>query len=469
MDKLRFEQMLEQKDLMRLKAELLEYQTPDIAAFIDQLESRTALVVFRLLPKELAVEVFSYLDSQTQANISQLVNEDELKEILDELFFDDMIDALEEMPANVVKKILQNTTETKRSLINQFLNYPDNSVGSIMTIEFVDLKKEMTAGEALAKIRRIALEKETIYTCYVMDGERHLEGIVSLKDLVISDPEQKISEIMLQDIVSVTTLDSDEEAAALMQKYNLLALPVVDHENRLVGIVTVDDVMDALEEAVTEDIHKMATVGELNTSVLNAKPWMLLKSRLPWLLVLVFVNVLSGAGMAYFEDTIQSIVALVFFLPLLIDSAGNAGSQSSALIIRSMAVGDIDIGDWAKLLRKELTVAIPLGLLLGLASYCIGVIRADLGCLSGSTVHGCSCADGQSSRLTFTVSVKETKARPRYCQWSIGNFDCRYYGGDDLFLDRNLVLRVIASIDEGVQLRNMGRLRFFYSVTYRSR
>ena len=164
-----------------------------------------------------------------------------------------------------------------------------------------------------------------------------------------------------------------------MQKYNLLALPVVDHENRLMGIVTVDDVMDALEEAVTEDIHKMATVGELNTSVLNAKPWMLLKSRLPWLLVLVFVNVLSGAGMAYFEDTIQSIVALVFFLPLLIDSAGNAGSQSSALIIRSMAVGDIDIGDWAKLLRKELTVAIPLGLLLGLASYCIGFIRADLG------------------------------------------------------------------------------------------
>lgn len=379
MDKLRFEQMLEQKDLMRLKAELLEYQTPDIAAFIDQLESKTALVVFRLLPKELAVEVFSYLDSQTQANISQLVNEDELKEILDELFFDDMIDALEEMPANVVKKILQNTTETKRSLINQFLNYPDNSVGSIMTIEFVDLKKEMTAGEALAKIRRIALEKETIYTCYVMDGERHLEGIVSLKDLVISDPEQKISEIMLQDIVSVTTLDSDEEAAALMQKYNLLALPVVDHENRLVGIVTVDDVMDALEEAVTEDIHKMATVGELNTSVLNAKPWMLLKSRLPWLLVLVFVNVLSGAGMAYFEDTIQSIVALVFFLPLLIDSAGNAGAQSSALIIRSMAVGDIDIGDWAKLLRKELVVAIPLGVILGLASYCIGFIRAGLG------------------------------------------------------------------------------------------
>ncbi|HHT36413.1 MAG TPA: magnesium transporter [Firmicutes bacterium] len=379
MNKERIMELLEQKKLMLLKAELLEERTPDIAEFLDELDPKTALMVFRMLPKETAVDVFAYLDSETQKNISQLVNEHELKAILDELFFDDMIDFLEEMPANVVKKILQNTTETRRSLINQFLNYPDNSVGSIMTIEFVDLKKEMTVKAALEKIRRIALEKETIYTCYVMDGERHLEGMVSLKDLVISDPEKKIAEIMREDLVSVTTFDSDEEAAALMQRYNLLALPVVDHENRLVGIVTFDDMMDALEDAVTEDIHRMATVGELNTSVVNAKPWMLLKSRLPWLLVLVFVNILSGAGMAFFEDTIQSIVALVFFLPLLIDSAGNAGSQSSALIIRSMAVGDVELEDWAKLLRKELAVAIPLGLLLGLASSLIGIIRADVG------------------------------------------------------------------------------------------
>lgn len=379
MNKERIMELLEQKKLMLLKAELLEERTPDIAEFLDELDPKTALMVFRMLPKETAVDVFAYLDSETQKNISQLVNEHELKAILDELFFDDMIDFLEEMPANVVKKILQNTTETRRSLINQFLNYPDNSVGSIMTIEFVDLKKEMTVKAALEKIRRIALEKETIYTCYVMDGERHLEGMVSLKDLVISDPEKKIAEIMREDLVSVTTFDSDEEAAALMQRYNLLALPVVDHENRLVGIVTFDDMMDALEDAVTEDIHRMATVGELNTSVVNAKPWMLLKSRLPWLLVLVFVNILSGAGMAFFEDTIQSIVALVFFLPLLIDSAGNAGSQSSALIIRSMAVGDVELEDWTKLLRKELAVAIPLGLLLGLASSLIGIIRADVG------------------------------------------------------------------------------------------
>ena len=196
MNKERIMELLEQKKLMLLKAELLEERTPDIAEFLDELDPKTALMVFRMLPKETAVDVFAYLDSETQKNISQLVNEHELKAILDELFFDDMIDFLEEMPANVVKKILQNTTETRRSLINQFLNYPDNSVGSIMTIEFVDLKKEMTVKAALEKIRRIALEKETIYTCYVMDGERHLEGMVSLKDLVISDPEKKIAEIM---------------------------------------------------------------------------------------------------------------------------------------------------------------------------------------------------------------------------------------------------------------------------------
>lgn len=371
--------LLEDKRFMELKTELLEEQVQDIAELVDELDPKSALLVFRLLPKDMAVDVFAYLEPEIQVAISQLVNENELKEIVDALFFDDMIDFLEEMPANVVKRILLHTSESKRTLINQFLNYPDDSVGSIMTIEFVDLRKEFSVEEALAKIRRIALEKETIYTCYVMDSERHLEGIVSLKDLVISDPQKKIEEIMWRDIISVTTADKSEEAAALMQKYNLLALPVTDHENRLVGIVTVDDIIDVIEDAFTEDVHKMATVGELNTNILHASPMLLLKSRLPWLLILVFVNVISGAGMAYFENTIQSVVALVFFLPLLIDSAGNAGSQSSALIIRSIAVGDVDLSDWWKLLRKELLVAIPLGAILGAASYLIGMIRAGLG------------------------------------------------------------------------------------------
>ncbi|MDI9419327.1 MAG: magnesium transporter [Firmicutes bacterium] len=379
MDIKRIIALIEGKDFMQLKAVLLEEQVQDIAELIDELEPKSALLAFRLLPKDVAVDVFSYLNSETQVAISRLVNENELKEIVDELFFDDMIDFLEEMPANVVKRILLHTGESKRALINQFLNYPDDTVGSIMTIEFVDLRKEFTVEEALAKIRRIALEKETIYTCYVMDSERHLEGIVSLKDLVISDPQKKIEEIMWRDIISAATFDKSEEAAALMQKYNLLALPVTDHENRLVGIVTVDDIIDVIEEAATEDIHKMATVGDLDTSILHARPAQLLKSRLPWLLILVLVNILSGAGMSYFEATIQSVVALVFFLPLLIDSAGNAGAQSSALIIRSMAVGDVELSDWWGLLRKEMMVAVPLGAVLGAASYLIGIVRAGLG------------------------------------------------------------------------------------------
>ncbi|HKM17692.1 MAG TPA: magnesium transporter, partial [Limnochordia bacterium] len=247
MDIKRIIALIEGKDFMQLKAVLLEEQVQDIAELIDELEPKSALLAFRLLPKDVAVDVFSYLNSETQVAISRLVNENELKEIVDELFFDDMIDFLEEMPANVVKRILLHTGESKRALINQFLNYPDDTVGSIMTIEFVDLRKEFTVEEALAKIRRIALEKETIYTCYVMDSERHLEGIVSLKDLVISDPQKKIEEIMWRDIISAATFDKSEEAAALMQKYNLLALPVTDHENRLVGIVTVDDIIDVIE------------------------------------------------------------------------------------------------------------------------------------------------------------------------------------------------------------------------------
>ncbi|MGB4141476.1 MAG: magnesium transporter [Limnochordia bacterium] len=379
MDMNQIRSLIEAKRIAELKGVLLEQPVQDIAEMLDELDAKSALLAFRLLPKDAAVDVFAYLDSETQVAISKLASENELKEIVDALFFDDMIDFLEEMPANVVKRILLHTSESRRALINQFLNYPDDSVGSIMTIEFVDLRKEFTVEQALAKIRRIALEKETIYTCYVMDNERHLEGIVSLKDLVISHPETKIEEIMERDIVSVTTADKSEAAAALMQKYNLLALPVTDHENRLVGIVTVDDIIDVIEEAATEDIHKMATVGELDTNILDASAAQLLKSRLPWLLILVFVNILSGAGMAYYEQTIQSVVALVFFLPLLIDSAGNAGAQSSALIIRSMAVGDVHLGDWWRLLWKELTVAVPIGIVLGAASYLVGIVRGGLG------------------------------------------------------------------------------------------
>lgn len=372
------QELLKAKKYPLLKEKLLKEQNADIAELINELDAKTSVLVFRLLPKEVAVDVFAYLAVEKQTELSMLVNEQELKSILDDLFFDDKIDFLEEMPAYVVKRILRNSSETERKLINQFLNYHEDSAGSIMTIEFMDLEKEMTVGEALLRIRKNAREKVTVYTCYVTDDSRHLEGIVSLRDLVVSDSDLKIEEIMRGEVISVKTSDDKEDVARLIQKYDLLAIPVTDHENRLVGIITVDDIVDVIEEENTEDFHKMATIGKMNINLLDAKPLFLIQKRLPWLLVLVFMNILSGAGIALFEETINSTVALVFFLPLLIASGGNAGSQSATLLIRSLAVGDVKIGDWFRLLSKEVLVAVLLGIIMGLTVSIIGYFRAGL-------------------------------------------------------------------------------------------
>lgn len=369
------QELLQEKKYTLLKEELLMWQIADIAEYIDELDAKNTLFVFRLLPKEIAADVFSYLSPESQTKLSVLVNEKELQDIIEDLYFDDKIDFLEEIPANVVKRILKNCSETERKLINQFLKYPEDSAGSLMTIEFVDLKKEMTVGEALDKIRRIAPDKETIYSCYVTDASRRLEGILSLRDLVIASPDKKIEEIMRGGIISAHTTDDKEYIAELIKKYDLLAIPITDNENRLVGIITVDDIVDVIEEENTEDFHKMATVGKINMNLLDASPFLLLKKRLPWLLALVFMNILSGAGIAYYEQTIHAVIALVFFLPLLIGSSGNAGSQSATLMIRALAIGDVKIGDWFKLLRKELIVAVVLGLAMGCAVSIIGIYR----------------------------------------------------------------------------------------------
>lgn len=374
----KIQELLAEKNYSLLKEELLKGQIADIAEFIDELEVKTALLVFRLLPKEIAADVFAYLSPESQSELSMLVNEKELQAILDDLYFDDKIDFLEEMPANAVKRILQNSPETERKLINQFLNYPEDSAGSIMTIEFVDLKKEMPVQEALDKIRKNAPDKETIYTCYVTDASRRLEGILSLRDLVMASPEQKIAEIMRGGIISANTLDDKEDVAELIKKYDLLAIPVTDNEKRLVGIVTVDDIVDVIEEETTEDFHKMATVGKINMNLLDASPLLLIQKRLPWLLILVVINIFSGAGIAHFQNTIQAVISLVFFLPLLIDSAGNAGSQSATLMIRALAVGDVKLGDWFKLLRKEVLVSTLLGLAMGIAVSILGIVRAGI-------------------------------------------------------------------------------------------
>ncbi|GAB6155229.1 magnesium transporter [Desulfosporosinus burensis] len=399
--------LLLEKKYSLLKEELLKEQIADIAEFIDELDPKATLLVFRLLPKEIAADVFANLFPESQSELSMQINEKELHNILEDLYFDDKIDFLEEMPANMVKRILKNAPETERKLINQFLNYPDDSAGSLMTIELVDLKKEMSVQEALDKIRRNALDKETIYTCYVTDASRRLEGIVSLRDLVIAAPTKKVEEIMRKEMISVTTLEDKEYVAELISKYDLLAIPVTDNEKRLVGIITVDDIVDVIEEENTEDFHKMATVGKMDINLLDASPFFLIKRRLPWLMVLIFMNILSGAGIAHYEETIQAVIALVFFMPLLIGSAGNAGSQSSTLMIRAIAIGDVEIGDWYKLLRKEIVVAILLGLVMAFAVSIIGIFRggpdvAVIVALSMVVVVLVGCTIGMS--LPFLLS-----------------------------------------------------------------
>ena len=371
-------ELLESKKYADLKVELLKGHAADIAELLDELDEKTTLLLFRLLPKGIAADVFAHLSPESQSELYMLVNEKELYDILSDLNFDDKIDFLEEIPANVVKRILRNSTETERKLINQFLQYPEDSAGSLMTIEYVDLKKEMTAEEALKKIREIALDKETIYTCYVTDASRHLEGILSLRDLVIASPEVKIEEIMNREMIYANTHDDKEDVAELIKKYDLLAIPVTDNEGRLVGIITVDDIVDVIEEENTEDFHKMATVGKIDINLLDASPLFLIKRRLPWLLLLIFVNIFSGAGIAHFEEVIQAVITLIFFLPLLIDSSGNAGAQSATLMIRAMAVGDVRLENWFRLFKKEFLVALPLGLIMGAAVALIGFYRGGI-------------------------------------------------------------------------------------------
>lgn len=369
MEFLRLEELLNSRNFSELKEELKTMQEADIAEFMNELDHKLAILIFRLLPKDVAANVFSHLSSIRQSEISMLIDEKELSDIMDELFFDDMIDYIEEMPANVVKKILRNTSEAERSLINQFFRYPENSAGSIMTIEFVDLKKYMLVKDALQRIRETAQSKETIYTCYVIDGERKLEGIVSLRDLVLADPNKTIQDIMKTDIIYVTTHDDQENIADTFRKYDFLAMPVVDQEHRLVGIITVDDIVDVIEEENTEDFHKMAAIQPLSEGYLHSSPFDLAKKRIGWLLILMLSATISGAIISRYEDALQSVVALVVFIPMLMDTGGNAGSQSATLVIRSLALGETSTKDVFKVILKELGVSILVAIPLAIVNF----------------------------------------------------------------------------------------------------
>ena len=337
----------------------------DLAEIFDELDPDEVVILFRLLYKDQAAEVFSYLSTGRRKAIVSAIHVKLLEHILDDLYFDDKIDFLEEMPANFVKSLIASAPPEERKMINQFLNYPDNSAGSLMTIEYVDLKKHMTVRQALDRIKAVGVDKETIYTCYVLDDTRRLEGIISLRRLVLSDEDQRIGDIMTNDVVLAEATDDQEEVAEMFRKYDLIAIPVVDAETRLIGIITIDDIMDVIDRENTEDFQKMAAMEPSDEAYLEAGVFHLARRRIVWLLVLMVSATFTGGIISRYTALLGAVVALASFIPMLMDSGGNAGSQSSTLIIRGIALGEIGLSDWPKVLWKELRVSLLVGLGLG--------------------------------------------------------------------------------------------------------
>lgn len=365
----RLMEMVNQNKAYEIRKELLEMNVVDIAHILDQVDKHQLVRLFRILPKDMAAGVFSYFSAETQLHIVEVITDNEIKTIIDELFIDDAVDFIEEMPANVVKKVLKNTDEHLRKQINQLLNYPEDSAGTIMTIEYVDLKKEMSVNEAIDHIKKTGVDKETINTCYVIDANRKLEGVISIRKLILSDGSSLIKDIFTKDAISVKTMDDQEIAAQLFKKYDLISMPVVDNENRLVGIITVDDIVDIIERENTEDIQKMAAMEPSDELYLKTGVFKLAKHRVVWLLVLMVSATLTGNIIKKYEDVLQTIVILASFIPMLMDTGGNAGSQSSSLIIRGLALGEIGIKDAFKVLWKEFRVSIVVGVTLAFVNF----------------------------------------------------------------------------------------------------
>lgn len=369
MDERMLKQYLEEKRYREIRSELIDMREVDISDILEQLDITTALMLFRMLPKDLAVEVFSYFSSDKQKEIVGNITDVELQYIVDEMYFDDMIDLLEEMPANIVKKILISSSPEERKLINQFLNYPQDSAGSLMTIEYVDLKKEMTVKEALGHIKDIGLSKETVYTCYVTDKNRKLEGIVSLRKLVVGEEDEVIKDIMEEDVVYVNTHDDQETVADLFRRYGFIALPVVDMEGRLTGIITVDDIVDVIDKESTEDFQKMAAMSPSEDKYIDTRVFSLAKHRIIWLLFLMVSATFTGGIIKRYESVLESSVLLAAFIPMLMDTGGNAGSQSSTLVIRGLALGEIDLKDAGKVMWKEFRISIIVGIILAIVNF----------------------------------------------------------------------------------------------------
>ncbi|MGI6563797.1 MAG: magnesium transporter [Clostridia bacterium] len=348
---------------------LIEMNVVDIAQIVEEIDKDKLLILFRILPKEMAAGVFSYIPSELQEFIVESITDKEIKNIIDTLFLDDAVDFLEEMPANVVKRVLRNTDPETRKLINQFLNYPEDSVGSIMTIEFVDLKKEMTVREAIQHVKETGVDKETIDNCYVLDNNRILEGVISIRKLILSDDNEKLEDIMETDIKSANTHDHREVLVSLFKKYDLLSLPVTDNEYRLVGIVTVDDVVDIMDQEATEDFQLMAAMQPSEKEYLKTGVLELAKNRIFWLLILMISATFTGSIISKYEDALQAVVILASFIPMIMDTGGNSGAQSSTMIIRGLALGEVKPNDILKVIWKELRVGILVGIVLSSVNF----------------------------------------------------------------------------------------------------
>jgi magnesium transporter len=362
-------ELYRQKKFKELVEQLNSWHEADLAEYFKELDREERIILFRFLKKDLASDVFSYMDKDEQVDLINAITDHSLRDLLSGLAFDDKVDLLEEMPANVAKKVLQNVSKEERRIINQFLKFPENSAGSIMTIEYVDLKEHYTVSYALAHIRKTGVNKETIYTCYVIDSKRHLRGTISLKDIIMAEEDAVVGDLMEENPISAQTTDDQEEVAALFKKYDLLSVPVIDHENRLIGIITIDDIIDVIEEEGTEDFYRMAAIETTEDDYLSTGAFSLARKRIVWLMVLMVSATITGNIIGHFQAVLHSTIGLTVFIPMLMGTGGNAGAQSSTLIIRGMAVGELKRRDTFRILFKELRVSLVVGAALGFTNF----------------------------------------------------------------------------------------------------
>ncbi len=364
------QKLLGTKDYITLRSTLMEIQPADIALLLGEFPADDIPILFRLLPQEMAAECFAFLDTDVQENLIGIFSDRELWTVLEGLYVDDMVDMIEEMPANVVRRIIRNTSYEKREQVNKILRYPKNSAGTIMTTEFVELKAYMTREQVFQNIRTSGVQNETVYDCYVTDSTHHLIGVISVKDLIMSeDEEATVNDLMETEVIAANVLEDREEAVGIMKKYGFIALPVTDGENRLVGIVTVDDAMIVLEDESTEDIEIMAAITPSEKPYFKTTVWETWKKRIPWLLFLMLSSVFTSKILQYFEGQLTANGVLISFIPMLMGTAGNAGGQVSVTIIRCLSVGEVRMSDLLKVIWKEFRVSILCGLTLAVVNF----------------------------------------------------------------------------------------------------